>query len=108
MILRVDLLWRNAYGFYIHKLFRTVNRYARFCQGIESGKAMRSDDFGQPARTVLVEVGVSNEEFGYMKPGASLKWLEHISVVEVLVIRLGGLILVTIFIAKAILHEFGR
>lgn len=37
-----------------------------------------------------------------------MKWLEYISVAEALVIRLGGLILVSIFIAKAILHELGR
>ena len=43
-----------------------------------------------------------------MKPGGSMKWLEHISFVEALVIRLGGLILVSIFIGKAILHELGR
>ncbi len=37
-----------------------------------------------------------------------MKWLEHISLAEAIVIRLGGLILVGIFIFKAILHELGR
>jgi hypothetical protein len=37
-----------------------------------------------------------------------MKWLEHISVAEAVVIRLGGLILIAIFIGKAIVHEFGR
>lgn len=37
-----------------------------------------------------------------------MKWLEYISVAEAFVIRLGGLILIAIFIGKAILHEFGR
>jgi hypothetical protein len=37
-----------------------------------------------------------------------MSWLEHISVAEAVVIRVGGLILVTIFIGKAILHEFKR
>ena len=37
-----------------------------------------------------------------------MKWLEYISVAEALVIRLGGLVLVAIFIGKAILHEFQR
>ena len=37
-----------------------------------------------------------------------MKWLEFISIAEALVIRLGGLILIAIFIGKAILHEFQR
>jgi hypothetical protein len=37
-----------------------------------------------------------------------MKWLEIISIAEAVVIRLGGLILITIFIGKAILHELGR
>jgi hypothetical protein len=37
-----------------------------------------------------------------------MKWLEYISIAEAVVIRLGGLILIGIFIAKAILHEFRR
>jgi hypothetical protein len=37
-----------------------------------------------------------------------MKWLEYISVAEAVVIRLGGLILIAIFIGKAILHEFAR
>ena len=37
-----------------------------------------------------------------------MKWLEHISVAEAIVIRLGGLILIAIFIAKAIWHELNR
>jgi hypothetical protein len=37
-----------------------------------------------------------------------MSWLEHISVAEAVVIRLGGLILISIFIGKAILHEVKR
>jgi hypothetical protein len=37
-----------------------------------------------------------------------MKWLEHISVAEAIVIRLGCLILVGIFIFKVILHEWSR
>jgi hypothetical protein len=37
-----------------------------------------------------------------------MKWLEYISIAEALVIRLGGLILVGIFIAKAVIHELAR
>lgn len=37
-----------------------------------------------------------------------MKWLELVSLIEALIIRVGGLILITIFIGKAILHEFGR
>jgi|SRR5450432_852400 len=37
-----------------------------------------------------------------------MKWLEYISIAEAVVIRLGGLILVAIFIGKAILHEFAK
>jgi hypothetical protein len=37
-----------------------------------------------------------------------MKWLERISALEAVVIRVGGLILVSIFIGKAILHELGR
>jgi hypothetical protein len=37
-----------------------------------------------------------------------MKWLEYISVAEAVVIRLGGLVLIAIFIAKAIVHEFAR
>jgi hypothetical protein len=33
-----------------------------------------------------------------------MKWLEIISIAEAVVIRLGGLILITIFIGRAILH----
>jgi hypothetical protein len=36
-----------------------------------------------------------------------MKWLENISMVEALVIRLGALILIIIYIAKAIGHELG-
>ena len=37
-----------------------------------------------------------------------MKWLKYISSAEAVVIRLGGLILIAIFIAKAILHEIAR
>jgi hypothetical protein len=37
-----------------------------------------------------------------------MNWVEHISSAEVIVIRLGGLILISIFIGKAIAHEFKR
>jgi hypothetical protein len=37
-----------------------------------------------------------------------MKWLEVIAIVEALVIRVGGLVLITIYIVKAILHELGR
>ncbi len=37
-----------------------------------------------------------------------MKWLEYISLAEAVVIRLGGLVLVFIFIGKAILHELQR
>ena len=37
-----------------------------------------------------------------------MRWLEYISVAEALVIRLGGLILIAIFIGKAIIHELAR
>lgn len=37
-----------------------------------------------------------------------MKWLEYISVAEAVVIRIGGLVLIAIFIAKAIVHEFAR
>ncbi len=37
-----------------------------------------------------------------------MKWLEYISIAEAVVIRLGGLVLIAIFIAKAIIHEVGR
>jgi hypothetical protein len=37
-----------------------------------------------------------------------MKWFEHISTAEVIVIRLGGLILIAIFIGKAILHELAQ
>jgi|GEM_PF-6936422 len=37
-----------------------------------------------------------------------MKWLEYISTAEAVVIRLGGLILIAIFIGKAIVHEFAR
>jgi hypothetical protein len=43
-----------------------------------------------------------------MRTGSSLKWLEHVSFLEALVIRVGGLILISIFIVKAIMHELGR
>ncbi len=36
-----------------------------------------------------------------------MKWLEFISTAEAVVIRLGGLVLISIFIGKAILHELG-
>ena len=38
----------------------------------------------------------------------AMKWLEFVSFVEALVIRVGGLILISIFIGKAILHEISR
>jgi len=37
-----------------------------------------------------------------------MRWLEHISAAEAVVIRLGGLILIAIFIGKAIIHEIAR
>jgi hypothetical protein len=37
-----------------------------------------------------------------------MNWVEHISLAEVIVIRLGGLILISIFIGKAIAHELKR
>ncbi len=41
-----------------------------------------------------------------MKSGA--KWIEYVAVAEAVLIRVGGLILVTIFIVKAIIHEVTR
>jgi hypothetical protein len=37
-----------------------------------------------------------------------MKWLDYISAAEAVLIRLGGLILVAIFIGKAIIHEIQR
>jgi hypothetical protein len=37
-----------------------------------------------------------------------MKWLEYIAIAEAIVIRVGGLVLITIFIVKAIFHEFAR
>jgi hypothetical protein len=37
-----------------------------------------------------------------------MKWLEVVSVIEALVIRVGGLILVSIFIWKAIVHAMAQ
>ena len=37
-----------------------------------------------------------------------MKWLDYISIAEALVIRVGGLVLISIFIYKAILHELAR
>jgi hypothetical protein len=40
--------------------------------------------------------------------GRFVKWLEYVSIAEAVVIRLGGLILIAIFIGKAILHALAR
>jgi len=45
---------------------------------------------------------------GYSWRLLPMKWLEYISIAEAVVIRLGGLVLIAIFIGKAILHEFAR
>lgn len=37
-----------------------------------------------------------------------MKWLEYIAIAEAVVIRLGGLVLIAIFIVKAILHEVAK
>jgi hypothetical protein len=47
-------------------------------------------------------------DVGVQKEVVRMKWLEYISLAEAVVIRLGGLILIAIFIGKAILHEFAR
>ena len=38
-----------------------------------------------------------------MKSGA--KWIEYVAVAEAVLIRVGGLVLIAIFIGKAIIHE---
>jgi hypothetical protein len=37
-----------------------------------------------------------------------MSWLDSISIAEVVVIRLGGLILIALFVGKAIKHEWNR
>jgi hypothetical protein len=37
-----------------------------------------------------------------------MKWLEIVSIIEALIIRIGGVILVGIFIGKAILHDLSQ
>jgi hypothetical protein len=47
-------------------------------------------------------------ETGLLKGEVCVKWLELVGIIEALVIRIGGLILISIFIGKAILHELAR